>query len=66
MARKENEVLASSDIENMITLVEEASRSTEAGVKRFIEPAHGTLRRLTLATCFGPVRRFVLAHPVGR
>ena len=45
MARKENEVLRSSDIENMITLVEEASRSTEAGVKRFIEPAHGTLRR---------------------
>jgi len=29
----------------MITLVEEAARSTEKGVKRFIEPAHGTLRR---------------------
>ena len=29
----------------MVTLVEEAARSTEQGVKRFIEPAQGTLRR---------------------
>jgi hypothetical protein len=45
MARKENDLLQSSDIETMVTLVEEAARSTEHGVKRFIEPANGTLRR---------------------
>jgi hypothetical protein len=33
------------DIEELISLVEEATRSTEEGVKRFIEPAPGTLRR---------------------
>ena len=31
----------------MVTLVEEAARSTEEGVKHFIEPAPGTLRRAT-------------------
>jgi hypothetical protein len=45
VSRKENELLQSTDIETMVTLVEEAARSTEKGIKRFIEPAHGTLRR---------------------
>ena len=45
MSRKENELLQSKDIETLVTLVEEAARSTEQGVKRFIEPAQGTLRR---------------------
>jgi hypothetical protein len=45
MARKENNLLQSNDIETLVTLVEEAARSTEEGVKRFIEPAQGTLRR---------------------
>jgi hypothetical protein len=45
MARKENDLLQRSEIETLVTLVEEAARSTEQGVKRFIEPAHGTLRR---------------------
>ncbi|NMM28957.1 MAG: hypothetical protein HHJ12_17135 [Glaciimonas sp.] len=31
----------------MLTLVEEAARSTEEGIKHFIEPAPGTLRRAT-------------------
>jgi len=31
----------------LLTLVEEAARSTEAGVKHFVEPAPGTLRRTT-------------------
>jgi Cdc6-like AAA superfamily ATPase len=31
----------------LLTLVEEAARSTEAGVKHFIEPAPGTLKRAT-------------------
>ena len=45
MAHIENELLQSENVEKMITLVEEAARSSELGVKRFIEPAHGTLRR---------------------
>lgn len=45
MIRKENDLLQSRDIETMVTLVEEATRSTQEGVKRFIEPANGTLRR---------------------
>jgi len=31
----------------LLTLVEEAARSTEAGVKHFVEPAPGTLQRTT-------------------
>lgn len=32
---------------NLLTLVEEAARSTEEGVKHFVEPVPGTLRRTT-------------------
>jgi hypothetical protein len=45
VSRKENELLQGKDIDTMVTLVEEAARSTEKGVMRFIEPAQGTLRR---------------------
>src|SRR5258708_14621844 len=38
-------VLDSQGVENLLLLVEEATRSSKEGVKRFIEPAHGTLRR---------------------
>ena len=38
-------ILNRSEVEEIVTLVEEAARSTEEGVKRFIEPAQGTLRR---------------------
>jgi putative protein kinase ArgK-like GTPase of G3E family len=40
-----NSVLDSSAVAKLLTLVEEAARSTEEGVKRFVEPAAGTLRR---------------------
>jgi len=40
-------IFNSPEIEEIETKVEEATRSTEAGVKRFVEPAHGTLRRAT-------------------
>jgi len=39
------DILQSPKIGSLATLVEEAARSTEEGVKRFIEPASGTLRR---------------------
>jgi hypothetical protein len=39
--------LASTEIIDLVTLVEEAARSTEKGVRHFIEPAPGTLRRAT-------------------
>lgn len=45
VSRKPNELLQSEEIETLVTRVEEAARSTESGVKRFIEPAQGTLRR---------------------
>lgn len=40
-----NTILDSPEVEQLATLVEEATRSTEEGVKRFVEPARGTLRR---------------------
>lgn len=40
-------ILATPEMIQMLTLVEEAARSTEEGVKYFIEPAPGTLRRAT-------------------
>lgn len=40
-------VLSTNEMIEMLTLVEEAARSTEEGVKHFIEPAPGTLRRAT-------------------
>ena len=40
-------ILASTEMENLLTMVEEAARSTKEGVKHFVEPAPGTLRRAT-------------------
>lgn len=40
-------ILLSSEIATLVTLVEEAARSTEEGAKRFVEPAPNTLRRAT-------------------
>jgi hypothetical protein len=42
-----NAILDTSEVGNLVTLVEEAARSTAEGVKRFVEPAQGTLRRAT-------------------
>ena len=38
-------ILESEPMERLSTLVEEATRSTEEGVKYFVEPAGGSLRR---------------------
>ncbi len=40
-------ILDSSEMVRLVILVEEAARSTEEGVKHFVEPAPGTLRRTT-------------------
>jgi hypothetical protein len=40
-------ILDSHEMANLLTLVEEAARSTEEGVKHFVEPAPGTLQRTT-------------------
>jgi hypothetical protein len=40
-------LLESPEVERLETLVEEATRSSDQGVRRFVEPAHGTLRRAT-------------------
>ncbi|TRZ49833.1 hypothetical protein D4S03_07715 [bacterium] len=40
-------VLGTPEMAALLTLVEEAARSTEAGVKHFVEPAPGTLKRTT-------------------
>ncbi|MDH4079859.1 MAG: hypothetical protein OEU68_08605 [Nitrospira sp.] len=40
-------VLDSDKMASLLTLVEEAARSTEEGVKHFVEPAPGTLQRTT-------------------
>ena len=37
--------LTSDKVSQLLTVVEEATRSSEEGVKYFVEPAHGTLRR---------------------
>src|SRR5215471_11850696 len=42
---KINQLLHSQSVEALEVSIEEATRSTEEGVKRFIEPAHGTLQR---------------------
>ena len=47
MAKKTNTIFDSEAMTNLMTLVEEGARSTEEGVKRFVEPAQGTLRRAT-------------------
>lgn len=40
-----SEILRSDEMVQVVTLVEEAARSTKEGVKHFVEPAPGTLRR---------------------
>jgi len=40
-------ILNSKEMGSLVTLVEEASRSTKEGVKHFVEPASGTLSRAT-------------------
>ena len=40
-----NGILDTSEMARLLTLVEEAARSTEEGVKHFVEPAPGTLQR---------------------
>ncbi len=40
-------VLDTAEMTSLLTLVEEAARSTEEGVKHFVEPAPGTLQRTT-------------------
>jgi hypothetical protein len=38
-------LLTSEQVSKLLTIVEEATRSSAEGVKYFVEPAHGTLRR---------------------
>lgn len=38
-------ILSDARVEKLVKLIEEATRSSKEGVKRFIEPAHGTLSR---------------------
>jgi hypothetical protein len=45
LTQKQNELLASSQVDKLATLVEEATRATTDAPKRFIEPARGTLDR---------------------
>lgn len=40
-----SDTLTSDKVSHLLTIVEEATRSSEEGVKYFVEPAHGTLRR---------------------
>jgi hypothetical protein len=40
-----DDILNSENLQTLVTKVEEAARSSEEGVKHFIEPAQGTLRR---------------------
>ena len=40
-----DDILNSPEVDDLATLVEEAARSTQEGVKRFVEPAKGTLTR---------------------
>lgn len=42
-----NGILDTPEMARLLTLVEEAARSTEEGVKHFVEPAPGTLQRTT-------------------
>lgn len=45
MTQKENALLASPQVDRLVTLVEEATRATSDSPRRFIEPARGTLDR---------------------
>jgi hypothetical protein len=42
-----NLILDRPEVAELMTLLEEAARSTDEGIKRFVEPAQGTLRRAT-------------------
>jgi hypothetical protein len=42
-----NTILERIEMINLVSLVEEAARSTKEGIKHFVEPAPGTLRRTT-------------------
>jgi hypothetical protein len=45
MKMAKQSILETPEVEQLLTLVEEAARATDQGVKRFIEPAQGALRR---------------------
>jgi Cdc6-like AAA superfamily ATPase len=45
VTQEENELLNTAQIDQLMTLVEEATRATKGPPKRFIEPARGTLDR---------------------
>lgn len=45
MKRSQQPIIDTTGMETLLTLVEEAARSTQEGVKHFVEPAPGTLRR---------------------
>ncbi len=47
---KDSEFLDSPEVANLEVLLEEATRSSQASIKRFIEPAAGTLTRATSRT----------------
>lgn len=47
-ARKSESVLDGAEVGMLVSIVEEAARSTDEGVKRFVEPGHGTLQRAKL------------------
>jgi hypothetical protein len=42
---QENELLNTSQVDSLVTLIEEATRATKDAPRRFIEPARGTLNR---------------------
>ncbi len=46
----DSEILNSPEVANLEVLLEEATRSSQASIKRFIEPAAGTLTRATSRT----------------
>lgn len=45
MKMAKQSILETPAVEQLLTLVEEAARAADQGVKRFIEPAQGALRR---------------------
>ena len=47
---RDSEFLDSPEVANLEVLLEEATRSSQASIKRFIEPAAGTLTRATSRT----------------
>jgi hypothetical protein len=45
VSQKPNDILASAEVDRLVTMVEEATRATKDSPRRFIEPARGTLDR---------------------